>query len=87
MILGKSENPTKMKEVISVVFPPLIIGLVLLKSEKRQGNALLTQVKWQHYNSHMWHIFPPLNTGKMQMCHCPERKTPSFSSRILSNAF
>ena len=46
MILGKSENPKKMKEVISVVFPPLIIGLVLLKLEKRQENALLTQVKW-----------------------------------------
>ena len=45
MILGKSENPTEMKEVISVVFPPLIIGLVLLKSEKKTRECIVDSGK------------------------------------------
>ena len=43
MILGKSENPKRMKCMIFVIFPPPVIGFVLLKSEKRQENALLAQ--------------------------------------------
>ena len=44
MILGKSENPKRIKCMVFVIFPPPIIGFVLLKSEKRQENASLAQV-------------------------------------------
>jgi hypothetical protein len=48
MILGKSENPRSLNWVISVIFLPPVIVLVLLISERRQENALLVQVKLQH---------------------------------------
>lgn len=36
MILGKSENPRRMKWVISVIFLPHLIGLLFLKPETRE---------------------------------------------------
>ena len=77
MILGKSENPNRIKWVISVIFPPPIIGLMLLKSEKRQENTLPThemialQVSYIPY-------FPPLSTGKVEMLHRPRERPQLF---------
>ena len=77
MILGKSENPKRINSVISVIFPPPIIGLMLLKSEKSQENTLPTHEMIALRVSYT-PCFPPLSTGKVEMLHCPMDRPKLF---------
>lgn len=63
MILGKSENPRRMKWVISVIFLPHLIGLLFLKPETRECIADSGEVIALQFSKVPFFIFPPTSTG------------------------